>query len=108
MSGVFKDDLEQEQWMAKMKAAKTQLQAAADHAGRKRDQAIADGAHDVTGIFGGVPLPEGVADAVAIIKRGSSFLPLLPLDAALGPKNGELIRDMVHAFELLTRVLGVK
>lgn len=101
--GAVPTEAEYAAWLAELHAANKTLDDFAVAAEKKREGEIADAAHTVTGIFGGIPLPQEVRDAIAIGKRAASFLDYVPMDDA----TKALVTPIVSAFVLLARVLGI-
>lgn len=104
MSGVFKDDAEYQAWLAQLHAANAALTGLAKRADEKAHQIEADGLHNATGIFGGIPLPEEVRDAISVGRRAAGFVQYLPLDE----KTKAIVEPIAEALELIARALGVK
>ena len=104
MSGVFRDEAERAAWVAELHAANATLASVAKRSEEKAHQLEADAVHSATGIFGGVPLPEEVRDAISVGRRAAGFVQYLPLDE----KTMAVVAPIAEALELIARALGVK
>ena len=98
----FRDEAEWLAWQDEMHLAQGKLRDLGERAEKLRELALADAAAKAGGVFGGVPLPEEVRDALTLAKRAAGFIPLLP-DSEI-PAWTQRLAEIVA---LVARALGV-
>ena len=97
----FSSEAEYETWKAELHSATNSLRQTAEAIDRREAEMVADMARD--GIFGGIPLPAEVREALSYANRIAGFLPFVPDTAK--PHWADKLAEVLS---LVSRALGVR